>query len=435
MKEGALSALASGKVAWDAWRAGQTEVIDLSGAAVALDGSQGAWNLSGCSLRNCTIGGAGALQLDVRGTDLTAAGFTTGTNIASLLLDERSSLTGTRFDDITLSGVNFSATALSGTSFFRSVLRSVKFGRNLERVNFGRASLNDVDFCDAEFLDCAFASASANGCRFDNVAFRSSSPVPASGAEPMEMTLEQALLRACTFLDAKFEGCKLLRTVFVDCDLRRASGIALDHTVLRGTLQSPDAEDEWSVLQRSYTGANMVFNLIAMIIFFAPWIAQALYWSTVNQVQLGLIDGAAKVEAEVAKRPVETEQLIALRSVLRSIDPQFKACIRPAAGGTPPDSQACRPVWQVLIGQHEGPWAVCLSILLLVYNGARLFLTWRVAPLRDDEKRTWQSPARDSYRWMIIVHRAVRVLMWFAILAAVLHLGPRLLVPVWVGSV
>jgi len=434
MENEGVQALRKGRAAWEAWREKQTGTIDLGGAELALDGNQGNWNLSRCNMKGCVVSGAGALQLDLRAADLTDGKFAGGTTIASLLLDQASRLDGTVFADVTLSGVDLSATALTGTSFFRSLLRSVKFGGELRNVDLGRSSLNDVDFSDATLIDCSLASTNATGCRFDGAKFRSSPP-PANDPEHMGMTLEQALLRTCTFLDTQFDRCKLVRTVFVDCDLRRANGMVLDDTVLRDTLLSPDAEDDWSVLQRSYTGANMVFNLIALMIFFAPWIAQAIYWSGVNQLQLALIDGATKVEAEMAKRPTEGDRLAALSALLKTIDPQFKACVQPSAHADRPKHAACRPIWQVLIGVHEGALAVVLSLLLLAYNGARLVLTWKVAPMRDDEKRTWQSPARDSYRGLMSWHRAVRALMVVAILAAMVHLGPRLLAPVWVAGV
>lgn len=433
MRSDAADALGKGKVAWELWRASQSGPIVLDDAVLALDAGQGRWDLSGCSLKNCRIAGAGALQIDLRGADLTDAEFIKGTAIASLLLDKASCLAGTRFADLALAGVDFSATSLAGTSFFRCVLRSIKFGGPLAGVDFGRASLTDVDFSDTDLLDCSFASANATACRFDNARLRSA-PALAQPSERMVMTLEQALLRACTFLDTDFEGCSLARSVFIDCDLRRAKGLSLDDTVLRSTLLSPDAKDDWSVLQRSYSGANMVFNLIAMVIFFAPWIAQGFYWSVVNRFEIGLIDGVARLEAELAKRPAEAERLAVLAAILRTVDPKFKACVRPPQGAGRPEHAACRPVWQILIGAHEGAAALALSVLLLIYNAARLFLTWRVALLREDEKRSWQSPARSSYHWMMIPHGIVRVLMAFAILAAVLHLGPRLLAPVWIAG-
>jgi len=436
----AIDALGQGRAAWDGWRASREAAIVLDGQSLKLDASQGCWNLSGCSLKGCKITAAGALQLDLRGADLTNARFAKGGVIVSMLLDASSCLTATQFEQVSLSGVDFSANALSGTSFFGSVLRSIRFGGPLVEVSFGRATLNDLDFSDVKLSDCSFASANLNGCRFDNAGLTGSpqiaSPVPANPDDrPIGMSMAQCLLRTCSFLDARFERCSLARAVFIDCDLRRAGGMALDDTVLRSTLQSPDAMDDWTVLHRSYTGTNMVFNLIAMLIFFAPWIAQGLYWSALNQAQLGLVEVAGRVESELARQPEQARNLAVLAAAVRSVDPAFRACLVPTASATRPQHAACRPVWQVLLGAHEGAWAVGLSALLLAYNAARLFLTWRVALLREDERRSWQSPARASYHWLMGLHRLVLGLMVFAILAAVLQLGPRLFAPVWVANV
>lgn len=114
-----------------------------------------------------------------------------------------------------------------------------------------------------------------------------------------------------------------------------------------------------------------------------------------------------------------------------SIDPQFERCLRRSIDSPAVLHPSCRPVWQILIGMHEGPLAVTLSLVLIAYNIARLVLTWFVAPLRDEEVRTWHAPKRSAYAWMIPLHHVVKTLVWVAIAAAFIHLGPRLFSPVW----
>ena len=178
----------------------------------------------------------------------------------------------------------------------------------------------------------------------------------------------------------------------------------------------------------------MVFNVIAMIIFFAPWIFQALYWSGVNQAQLGALSAVAAAEAELAKIPGEEQRRLVLAQLRQAINPDLERCVRPTPGADRPRPPACRPIWQILLGAHEGPFALLLGAILIVYNIARLALTWVVAPLRDEELRTWHAPSRESYKWLMWPHRIVKTLVWVAILAAVVHLGPTLLIHVWMMS-
>ncbi|MCP5144002.1 MAG: pentapeptide repeat-containing protein [Gammaproteobacteria bacterium] len=86
----------------------------------------------------------------------------------------------------------------------------------------------------------------------------------------MITTLESAVFEHCDFRDAKFDGVTLRSARFEHCDLRGVEGLVVDDNVLRGTLMSPKATDAWSQMRRTYTGANMVFILLASVIFFCP---------------------------------------------------------------------------------------------------------------------------------------------------------------------
>ena len=425
----AADALRKSHADWSAWRnQNRGARHDLSGGAFTLDGTQGPWDLSNCDLSKCMISSIGALVIDVSGSNLSDASFASGSMLPSVRVDKSTVLDRTRFDGATLSGSDFSPVELNGTSFFRTIVRSVKFGSRLIDVNLGRASLKDADFRDAELRGCSLASAQATDCHFDNAKF---TVAPAS---KNATTLEMAAFRGCSFLDANFGGCSLASALFIDSDLRRTTELRLDKTILRGSLQSAGADDHWSVLRRSYTGANMVFNVFAMVIFFTPWVFQALYWSGVNQAELGVLRGLAAAEAELAKFPDEERRRLVLTQLRRSIDPELQRCLRPSASADKSTSPGCRPIWQILVGAHEGWLAVVLGSILIVYNIARLGLTWVVAPLRDEEIRTWHAPSRESYGWLMGPHYVVRKLVWVAIAAAVLHLGPMLLTPVWLMS-
>jgi len=391
---------------------------------MALQLEPGAWDLSNCVLTGCTISCDLAHELDVRGSDLTGAKIGRGTTIAALRVSKDSVLTNTRFEEVTLRHADFTPVALQGTSFFHSTLQWVRFGAQLSDVRFGRASLSSVDLRDSQLLGCSLASIRATDCDFDNAKLHAI--VGGAGT-----TLESAALRRCSCVDTDFAGCSLKNAVFQDTDLRRAANLTLDETVLLGSPMSAGAKDDWSTLRRSYTGANMVFNVIAMIIFFTPFIFQALYWSGFNQVQLGLLRGLTLAESELSKIPVDEVQRKAITVLKNSIDPQFERCLQPTNRSRNVDHPWCRPVWQILIGMHEGTFSVALSLVLIVYNIARLTLTWFVAPLRDEEVRTWHAPRHSAYAWMIPLHMVVKTLVWVAIAAAFVHLGPRLFSPVW----
>lgn len=73
----------------------------------------------------------------------------------------------------------------------------------------------------------------------------------------------------------------------------------------------------------------------------------------------------------------------------RLVDANVRACVEDAPNAKKTGFDQCRPVWQILLGWHEeGVWAALISGFLLLFNGLRLGLTWLIAPLRDEERRS-----------------------------------------------
>jgi len=379
-------------------------------------------------MSGCRISSPAPLDLDLRASDLSGAAIAPRSTIASVRLDKNSVLTETHFDEVTIQHADFSLVGLRETSFFHSSLHSVRFGGQLTEVNFGRATLSSVDLRDCQLLGCNLASVRVTDGDFDNARL-----FPRPGGPPT--TLELAVLRRCSFADTDFTGCSVKSAIVAESDLRRAKGLVLDETVLIGTPTSAGAADDWSVLRRSYTGANMVFNVIAMTVFFLPFIFQALYWSGFNQAQLGMLRGLSEAEAQLARIPDGAMHARVAKALQSSIDPNLQHCLQPGLSSVKVGPPSCRPVWQILLGVHQGTFAVVLSMVLLTYNVTRLALTWFVAPLRDEEVRTWHAPRRAAYAWMIPLHRMMRFLVWVAVAAAFLHLEPHLVLPVWLPSV
>jgi uncharacterized protein YjbI with pentapeptide repeats len=160
--------------------------------------------------------------------------------------------------DLDLNGVEFRGD-LSAASFFKARLTGVTFRASLEGADFRRSSLTSVDLVDRGLSGCKFGSARLQSCCLDGAGFARAEG--RDGAAP-EAGFENAVARGCSFRGVDFAGVRLQRGQFVNCDLREARGLVFDENVLRGTLLSPYADDGWSVLRRTYTGANMVFLLL-----------------------------------------------------------------------------------------------------------------------------------------------------------------------------
>jgi hypothetical protein len=154
----------------------------------------------------------------------------------------------------------------------------------------------------------------------------------------------------------------------------------------------------------------MAVNLILVAVFLLPLVAEALLWVAINRTQLAATSLATDLNASLC-----------LAAQCREV-----------------------PVWSLVLGFERGwLYATALS-LLLIYNVFRLVLTLWLAPLRDEEERSGFSPrrwplhekpyrpvdppptdgrwrallsrTRESYGWMIPLHKAMRLLFLVALL-------------------
>src|SRR5205807_1823971 len=112
----------------------------------------------------------------------------------------------------------------------------------------------------------------------------------------MKVDWSDCLLWKCKFPNAKFVGAhfntgnKMHRCVLTDADFARADlrgllGYRFDHNNVQGTLIAPRAQDPWSKLRRSYTGSRLIFNLIFLVLFFAPVVAKTVFWMEVSRLE------------------------------------------------------------------------------------------------------------------------------------------------------
>lgn len=345
--------------------------------------------------------------------------YRSGTDIASVDLSE------CEFSD-----ANFSKHHLDGADFFRSSFQGVSFAQaGLRSIKFSRAKFYRVDFSDCSFSECDFSGIEAVNCNFENAKFSRHKFV-------------NAIFRECSFQDASLGGEALEGVQFLGCDLRRAAGVCFDDTLVKDTVQSPGANDRWSVLRRSYTGANMVFNLVAMLFFFLPWIAQTAYWSSVGSLQQKTMQTAEELRGRLRDLSGDAAAKSQIDGLLEEyIGGNASRCLAQDNSQSGSSIPGCTRVWKALLGFHEGWKVAAVAIVLLVYNFLRLLLTLVVAPLRDEERRSWHTPALrtsngsplGSYGWLWPLHLLVRTLLFVALGVALAQLYWRLSGVLWLG--
>jgi hypothetical protein len=147
-----------------------------------------------------------------------------------------------------------------------------------------------------------------------------------------------------------------------------------------------------------------------LVAFFLPYIARVAAWTQVNSAQLAHAAALKEIQADPSKvRALETATAIfpELTQVVTS------KCLAPE----------CKEwrVWELLLARDAIWYSQLLAWLLIVYNLARLYLTWKVGPLRDDEDRTFVTPARSDYLALFGAHRLVQVVFYVSIVSFAFH--------------
>lgn len=251
-------------------------------------------------------------------------------------------------------------------------------------------------------------------------------------------------------------------------------------------LRRPAGEDAWSLLRRIYTGPNFFVTLLLLIGFIIPYLAQAVVLSQVSRIEVSLLRGAevllgggfatappptaeetSALRAQLPRRYVAMRDTLAVtrRSIesardavrsssagtaaeridtavtsmnraaseVRSLDEQIVAFRRDATRWLAGHVHQHRyPLWQVVLGidSHRIGWTILVCVLF-VYNGLRWFLTITVAPMRDAEERSFITPARIEYRFLVPLHRVAAMLFWVSLAAGAWSFWQWMTLPVY----
>ena len=324
---------------------------------------------------------------------------------------EKANLAGAHLENADLSGAHLENANLWNAHLERAVLR----GAHLENANLRDAHLENADL---------------SGAHLENASLRDAH---LENADLKLAHLENADLEGADLSSARLERVNLSRA-----ELRGLKGLVLDDCFIRDTRFSPRAPDPWSVLRRQYTGLNFVLMALLVAAFFLPYVATAFGFVGVQKAQpliasvqeqgvrqLRSLSGRIRAQAEQLNPATDAccplpaiesvrGRLLSTAATLDDSANQIGSigkCLAPNC--LPP-----MPVWQALLGAHRGPMAVGLSILLLIYNVLRGFLTYRVVRLREVEERSGYSPALKDYRQLHRLHYVVFALMFLAISAA-----------------
>ena len=407
---------------WNSMREVKGFVPDLEGAVLADLKLQGV-DFRGVNLRRADLERANLRRALLDGADLQGS-YLTGADLTE------ASLRGCILRDVQAPSAYFHEADLGGAKLVSAYM----WGAHFVGASLAHAELRYADLTKSNLRRC-----NLEGANIDDAVL-------------IEADLDDAILKNADLRHSDLTGASFNEAALENCDVRKARGLELDETMIRGAKFSPRASDRWSVLRRNYTGPMFIFHIMFLVAFLIPYVARSLIWSSVNKAQemhgrvaleLSSAAEATKVRDEIAvadfndrladiweerqlnpfafgvvedlilQSPVQIRSDF-MSSVVARFD-QVSPCLQ--SNCDPP-----RSVFLVMLGAGGGAIKVVLAVSLLLYNISRAILTRQVSLLRDAEERSGYSPAKREYDWMYRLHHPVMLFFfWVAILALIVH--------------
>lgn len=364
-------------------------------------------------------------------------------------------LSGADLKEVDLSGRNLRGAQLDGADLTGAKLRramledaslreAILYKANLDMADLTGANLEDADLLKATASNAILSNVNAHGARFAGAVIRDSQ---LSRSDLSDTDLREADFHGSDLRRVQMERAILWTTHFDEADLRAATGMRFDETIIRNTKFSPRSRDRWSTLRRHYTGPRYAITLILLIAFALPYFAKAAGWVAAARTQEAI--GAALVEAEgrmAALVKTEAGGASVASEVIHSIQDRL-----PVKGDL---NWRRAQVWELLLGVDKGIWYFLSTCVLLLYNILRGLLTFVVGPMRDEEERSGVSPPHrvegktpgkrflywlrrgwaESYAWLWLPHRIVTVLFAVAVGSFLFHAVNWLSLGVWLPN-
>ncbi|MCB9936235.1 MAG: hypothetical protein H6840_11150 [Planctomycetes bacterium] len=264
----------------------------------------------------------------------------------------------------------------------RTRLRNLEFKGAGGRLVLNRVSLRECAIC-GNFESVAIRHADLEDCRITAIA---------AGWEEASVTHRAADRRAGIWA-AEVQGELKLKDVSLE-------GLTVDSEVIANQcedrssvdLQNAFVDNEWEVLRDNYSGTLLAFHLMFLFAFVAPLLTK-----------MAMAAGAAGISGLALNIPFLKEQKYEMI-----------------------------PVWEVLLFGFYGMksllgWThAVLTVALLLYNVARVYLTVGIVKLRSREEHLAMQrfrrarPAAWKYRTKILVHRFIMQPLFLLAIASAL---------------
>lgn len=236
---------------------------------------------------------------------------------------------------------------------------------DLDLFDFQGSSFKNVNFVrNAQLCGCDFS-----GSKLENVYF-------GGGVNVTEADFSNCELKNVTF----DYNCKISGASFRFAKFRRGVKIQVDRNHLATTIFDERRTDEWAKMAKSFSGIWQYINLTLGGLYMMILIIKLYAFNFIVEWSAALLGKDTSNQSEFVS--ISTFEFLFGSSV----------------------------------------WSIILALLILTYQGLRLFLTVSIGPMIDYEVRSGYTPERSAYLPLIRATKILRILGWVALLLFVFEL-------------
>jgi uncharacterized protein YjbI with pentapeptide repeats len=286
---------------------------------------------------------------------------------------------------------------LENAKLFRADLKNADLSHaHLENASLRLAHLENADLYDAhlENADLRLAHLENAGLR---LAHLKNSGL--SDAHLENTDLSYARLENANLSDAHLENARLSFAILNGVDVRWCRGLKFDLNQVDRLLIEGKAPDPWSELRRKYSGPLFMVHLLLLVAFLLPY-AGHLMILTAESRSYSQLEQYLEAQDEMPEQVEPASPIEKVKTAVQQPGQSFHAAIGRYKRKFEQTHTKTKAFWPLFGWTRTDVWGRCyffITIVILIYNGLRGYLTYNVSILRDAEERSRITPALKEY--------------------------------------
>jgi pentapeptide repeat protein len=280
----------------------------------------------------------------------------------------------------------------------------IKFSRNHRPkvpIDLEGANLIDAHLENADLFEAKLKNAQLSLANLENAVLKEAHLENAQlwctvlkNAQLENVNLEYAELSLANLENANLDGA-----ILNGADVRECRGLKFDSNEVDRIRIEGKAPDPWSILRRKYSGPLFMVHLLLLVAFLLPYVGHLMILTAESRAYSQL-EQYLEAQDEMPEQVEPTSGIEQVKTAVEQPKKSFHAAIGRYKKKFEQTHTETKAIWPLLGWTRTDGWGRCyffITIVILIYNGLRGYLTYNVSILRDAEERSRITPALEEY--------------------------------------